>query len=135
MVGASGEQLGLRIVARHADWWNTIAPTPEALTAKRAVLAEHCAKIGRDVDDILVNWQCQCVAIGDSEAEARRIAESAPLYQRSGEAVVGTPEQVTERLQEFVAAGVRDFNLRFADFPRTENALRFAREIAPRLTV
>jgi alkanesulfonate monooxygenase SsuD/methylene tetrahydromethanopterin reductase-like flavin-dependent oxidoreductase (luciferase family) len=133
MVGASGEQLGLRIVARHADWWNTIAPTPEALTAKRAVLAEHCAKIGRDVEDILVNWQCQCVAIGDSEAEARRIAESAPLYHQSSESVVGTPEQVTERLQEFVAAGVRDFNLRFADFPRTENALRFAREIAPRL--
>jgi alkanesulfonate monooxygenase SsuD/methylene tetrahydromethanopterin reductase-like flavin-dependent oxidoreductase (luciferase family) len=133
MVGASGEQLGLRVVAKHADWWNTTAPTPEALTAKRRVLAEHCAKIGRDVDDILVNWQCQCVAIGDSEAEARRIAEGAPLHHHSRESVVGTPEQVTERLQEFVAAGVRDFNLRFADFPRTEGMLRFAREIAPQL--
>jgi alkanesulfonate monooxygenase SsuD/methylene tetrahydromethanopterin reductase-like flavin-dependent oxidoreductase (luciferase family) len=136
MVGASGEQLGLRVVARHADWWNTTAPTPEALTAKRDVLAEHCKKIGRDVDDILVNWQCQVVAIGDSEAEARRIAEAAPLYQQSSsDGVVGTPEQVTARLQEFVAAGVRDFNLRFADFPHTEGMQRFAREIAPRLRV
>jgi alkanesulfonate monooxygenase SsuD/methylene tetrahydromethanopterin reductase-like flavin-dependent oxidoreductase (luciferase family) len=135
MVGASGEQLGLRVVAKHADWWNTTASTPEALTAKRDVLAAHCEKVGRDVDDILVNWQCQVVAIGDSEAEARRIAEAAPLYQQSSnDGVVGTPEQVSARLQEFIAAGVRDFNLRFADFPRTEGALRFAREIAPRLS-
>ncbi|MFN8511290.1 MAG: LLM class flavin-dependent oxidoreductase [Thermomicrobiales bacterium] len=133
MVGASGEQLGLRVVARHADWWNTTESTPEALTAKRNVLAEHCKKIGRDVDDILVNWQCQVVAIGDSEAEARRIAEAAPLYRSPNDGIVGTPEQVTERLQEFIAAGVRDFNLRFADFPRTEGVLRFAREIAPKL--
>lgn len=134
MVGASGEKLALRVVALHADWWNTGAATPEALTAKRAILAEHCAKVGREVDDILVNWQCQCVAIGDSEAEAQRLAETSPLYQRSpDDAVVGTPEQVTARLQGFIDAGVRDFILRFADFPRTDGALRFAREIAPRL--
>ena len=134
MIGASGEQLALRVVARHADWWNTGAPTPEALTAKRAVLAEHCRAVGRDVDEILVNWQCQCVAIADSEAEARRLAERAPLYERSPQsAVVGTPEQVAERLQGFIDAGARDFILRFADFPRAENLHRFAREIAPRL--
>ena len=134
MVGASGERFALRVVARHAEWWNVDAPTPEALTAKRAVLAGHCRAVGRDVDDILVNWQCQCVAIGDTEAEARRLAEAAPLYQRGSQgAVVGTPEGVAARLQAFVDAGVRDFILRFADFPRTEGALRFAREVAPRL--
>ena len=134
MVGASGERFALRVVARHADWWNIGAATPEALTAKRAVLANHWAQVGRDVDDILVNWQCQCVAIGDSEAEARRLAEASPLYQHGPQdAVVGTPEQVAERLQGFIDVGVRDFILRFADFPRTDGLLRFAREIAPRL--
>ena len=134
MIGASGEKLSLRVVARHADWWNTGAPTPAALAAKRAILAEHCRKVGRDVDDILVNWQCQCVAIADSEAEARRLAETSPLYRRSpDDAVVGTPEQVRDRLQGFIDVGVRDFILRFADFPRLDGALRFAREIAPHL--
>jgi alkanesulfonate monooxygenase SsuD/methylene tetrahydromethanopterin reductase-like flavin-dependent oxidoreductase (luciferase family) len=134
MIGASGEQLALRVVARHADWWNTTAPTPAQLIAKRAVLAEHCQRLGRDVDQILVNWQCQCVAIADSQAEAQRLAEAAPLYRQSSQgAVIGSPEQVTEQLQAFVAAGVRDFILRFADFPRLDGALRFAREIAPRL--
>jgi alkanesulfonate monooxygenase SsuD/methylene tetrahydromethanopterin reductase-like flavin-dependent oxidoreductase (luciferase family) len=135
MVGASGERYALRVVARHADWWNVGgAATPEAVAAKHAVLAEHCLAVGRNVEDILVNWQCQCVAIGDSEAEARRLVEVAPLYQRSPQdAVVGTPEQVTARLQAFIDAGVRDFILRFADFPRLDGALRFAGEIAPKL--
>src|SRR5215472_1810774 len=103
MIGSSGEQLGLRVVARYADWWNTTAATPDDLRHKLAVLAEHCQKVGRDVEDILINWQCQVVAIGDSEAEAQALAEQAPLYPQSrGSAIVGTPEQVAERLQAFV---------------------------------
>jgi alkanesulfonate monooxygenase SsuD/methylene tetrahydromethanopterin reductase-like flavin-dependent oxidoreductase (luciferase family) len=133
MIGGSGEQLTLRVVARYADWWNASGGTPEQVAAKRAVLAEHCRKVGRNLDDILVNWQCQCLAIGDSEAEARRIAEAAPLYARERSAIVGTPEQVRERLQGFVDVGVRDFILRFADFPRLDGARRFAAEVAPRL--
>src|SRR5919198_2751342 len=99
MIGGSGEQLTLRVVARYADWWNAGGGTPEEVAAKRSVLAEHCRKVGRDVDEILVNWQCQCVAIGDSQAEAERIAEAAPLYARERSAIVGTPEGVRERLQ------------------------------------
>jgi alkanesulfonate monooxygenase SsuD/methylene tetrahydromethanopterin reductase-like flavin-dependent oxidoreductase (luciferase family) len=133
MIGGSGEQLTLRVVAKHADWWNASGGTPEQVAQKRAVLAEHCDKVGRDVDDILVNWQCQCVAIGDTEAEARRLAEAAPLFTHERSAIVGTPEQVRERLQGFVDVGVRDFILRFADFPRMEMPLRFAEEIAPKL--
>jgi alkanesulfonate monooxygenase SsuD/methylene tetrahydromethanopterin reductase-like flavin-dependent oxidoreductase (luciferase family) len=82
----------------------------------------------------LINWQCQVIAIGDSDAEARTLVERNPLYQRAPDsAIVGTPHQVAERLQAFVDVGVRDFILRFADFPRLDGALRFAREIAPRI--
>jgi alkanesulfonate monooxygenase SsuD/methylene tetrahydromethanopterin reductase-like flavin-dependent oxidoreductase (luciferase family) len=132
MIGASGEQLALRVVARYADWWNATTPTPADLAAKRAVLAEHCRKVGRDVDDILVNWQCQCVAIAESESEAQRLADASPLHQHGGRgSVIGTPDQVREKLQAMVDVGVRDFILRFADFPRLDGALRFAHEIAP----
>lgn len=134
MIGASGEQLGLRIVARYADWWNNTSPTPSELGRKLGVLAEHCRKVGRDVEDILVNWQCQVVAIGDSEAEAQAVARLSPLYAHSKDAaIVGTPEQVAAKLQAFVDLGVRDFILRFADFPRLEGVQRFEREIAPQI--
>lgn len=134
MIGASGEQLGLRIVAKYADWWNTTAATPDDLRQKLGVLAEHCQKVGRDVNDILINWQCQVIAIGDSPAEALSLVQGNPLYERSpSAAIVGTPEQVADRLQAFVDVGVRDFILRFADFPRLDGALRFIEDVAPRL--
>ncbi len=134
MIGASGEQLSLRAVARHADWWNTTTPTPADLRAKYKILAEHCRKIDRDPEEILINYQFQCVAIGDTEADARRIAEASPMYPSSAKsAIIGTSDQVAEKIRGYIDVGVRDINLRFADFPRTEGMLRFSSEVAPKL--
>ncbi len=134
MIGASGEQIGLRLVAKYADWWNTTAPEPDELRRRLGVLADHCQKVGRDVEDILINWQCQVVSIADSTAEAQAIADANPLYPHNKNgAIIGTPEQVTEKVQAFVDVGVRDLILRFADFPRLEGARRFEREVAPKL--
>ena len=47
MLGASGERVGLRIVAEHADAWNTFG-VPELYARKNAVLTDWCAKVGRD---------------------------------------------------------------------------------------
>jgi F420-dependent oxidoreductase-like protein len=52
-IGAAGEQLALRVVARHADVWNLIAGTggvdsPAQAARKAEVLSGHCAAAGRD---------------------------------------------------------------------------------------
>lgn len=135
MIGASGEQIALRLVARHADWWNMSGISVEAFRRKAAVLEEHCAAVGRDPTSILYNYQCNALAIATDAATAQRQAESSTLYQRSGPggAIVGTPEQVAAHLQGYIDAGVRDFIVRFLDFPRPDGALLFAREVAPRL--
>jgi len=46
MVGGSGEKVTLRIVAEHADAWNTFGP-PEAFARKNRVLDEWCERVGR----------------------------------------------------------------------------------------
>ena len=51
MIGASGEKVSLRIVAEHADAWNTYG-TPENYAHKNAVLDRWCAKVGRDPAEI-----------------------------------------------------------------------------------
>ena len=48
VIGGSGEQLTLRIVAQYADIWNFVGGSVEDLLHKMAVLDEHCAAIGRD---------------------------------------------------------------------------------------
>ena len=51
-VGGGGEKRTLAIVARWADGWNVPFISPEEFARKRAVLGDHCAKAGRDLDDI-----------------------------------------------------------------------------------
>ncbi|MGH7965786.1 MAG: LLM class F420-dependent oxidoreductase [Candidatus Binatia bacterium] len=47
LVGATGEKVALKIVARHAEIWNTFG-TPDECRHKLAVLTEHCHRVGRD---------------------------------------------------------------------------------------
>jgi F420-dependent oxidoreductase-like protein len=52
VIGGGGEQRTLRTAARFADHWNVPGGGVEVFKAKRDVLAEHCAAIGRDVAEI-----------------------------------------------------------------------------------
>jgi alkanesulfonate monooxygenase SsuD/methylene tetrahydromethanopterin reductase-like flavin-dependent oxidoreductase (luciferase family) len=135
MIGGGGEQLTLRVVAKHADWWESGSLSPSEYRRKAGVLANHCETVGRDPTSIQHVWQCQVVSLADSEDEARAVAEKSPLYHNANadNRLVGTPEQLRERMEERIEIGVRHFILRFLDFPSTAQALRFASEIAPKL--
>ena len=51
LIGGSGEKVTLKLVAQHADGWNSFGP-PEAFAAKNAVLDEWCEKVGRPKEEI-----------------------------------------------------------------------------------
>jgi alkanesulfonate monooxygenase SsuD/methylene tetrahydromethanopterin reductase-like flavin-dependent oxidoreductase (luciferase family) len=51
LIGGAGEKVTLRIVAEHANLWNTFGP-PENFAKKNAILTEWCGKVGRDPADI-----------------------------------------------------------------------------------
>ena len=51
LIGGGGEKKTLKLVARHADIWHTFAGF-EDLERKSAILAQHCADVGRDPADI-----------------------------------------------------------------------------------
>ena len=48
VIGGSGEQLTLRVVARYADVWNASGADVETFRHKLRVLHDHCAAVGRD---------------------------------------------------------------------------------------
>ncbi|MHB8647930.1 MAG: LLM class flavin-dependent oxidoreductase [Thermomicrobiales bacterium] len=129
LIGGSGEQLTLRVVAKHADWWNG-GGTRENYGRKLDVLRGHCEAVGRDFGTIKRTVGVDAVAIADSEAEARRIAEASPFFNSTG--LIGTPEQVVEQIQQWADLGVSHFHLRFADFPKTDGIRRFMAEVMPR---
>ena len=57
LIGGSGEQLTLRVVAKHADIWNFVAGPIDVFHHKLDVLNAHCEKVGRDFDDIVLSTQ------------------------------------------------------------------------------
>lgn len=132
MIGGGGERLTLRVVAKHADWYNLPACSLDAYRRKLAVLERHCAAVGRAFGTIRKTWACECVALAASRAAAERIAAASPFFDPES-AVVGTPDDVAASLSRWVAAGVTHFQLRFADFPGIAGVRLFAEEVLPRL--
>ncbi len=129
MIGGGGERLTLRVVAKHADWWNFPGGSVENYAHKLDVLRSHCDAVGRDYDEIAKTWAGEFVAVAESAAEARQIADASPFNDGG---IVGTPDQVAEQLRAFTDLGVEYFILRFADFPNPAGARLFAEEVTPR---
>ncbi|HEX7096417.1 MAG TPA: LLM class F420-dependent oxidoreductase, partial [Acidimicrobiales bacterium] len=63
LIGGGGEKVTLRLVAEHADAWNTFGP-PENYAAKSRVLDGWCERLGRDPSSIE-----RTVAINPSELD------------------------------------------------------------------
>jgi alkanesulfonate monooxygenase SsuD/methylene tetrahydromethanopterin reductase-like flavin-dependent oxidoreductase (luciferase family) len=132
LIGGGGEQRTLRVVARHADWWNLPGQTPADFARKKDILMGYCREVGRDFAEIRLSWDVAGVAVEDTHEAALGVAQADPFCQ-SGIAPVGTPSEVAAHLQQYVDLGVELFMLRFADFPETRGALRFAQHVIPLL--
>jgi alkanesulfonate monooxygenase SsuD/methylene tetrahydromethanopterin reductase-like flavin-dependent oxidoreductase (luciferase family) len=131
LIGGGGEQLTLRAVARYADWWNIPGGTLDNYRHKLDVLREHCQAVGRNYDEIVKTWSAEVVALGETEAEARRILDASPYSQP--EPIMGTPQQVAEQLGGFVEAGVSYIIVRCVDFPNTAGIELFMQDVMPLL--
>jgi alkanesulfonate monooxygenase SsuD/methylene tetrahydromethanopterin reductase-like flavin-dependent oxidoreductase (luciferase family) len=131
MIGGGGEQITLRIVAEQADWWNVPNYNPKNYQLKLDVLRQHCQSVGRDYDSIVKTVGLECVAVAATSAQAEQIAK-ASLFSHMEGSLIGTPDQIAKTLKLYTDMGVQHFMLRFADFPRTDGAELFFREVAPR---
>jgi alkanesulfonate monooxygenase len=81
MVGGGGEKKTLRLVAQYADACNVFGG-PEGIARKYAILAEHCAAVGRDPDEI-EHSTLQDISL--STAGGRRSETPASIVDRFGE--------------------------------------------------
>lgn len=134
-IGGGGEQLTLRVVARHADCSN-FGGRPEQWAHKRDVLRGHCAAVGRDPDEIRMTWSPE-ILIRSTEAEVDALGslsltgEPAESWRESN--LVGTPEQVAEKIRTYLDLGCGGIIPWCADYPDTETLERFATEVIPEL--
>lgn len=142
LIGGGGERVNLRIAAVHADATNWQVGL-DAFIHKSKILQEHCERAGRDFAAILRTHAPDC-RLFDSDRDLQRWLDSpggGSLWGRSPpedyvrENLVGTVEEVAEKVQGFVDAGCRGFVLWFRDYPSSESLERFWAEVVPRVSV
>jgi F420-dependent oxidoreductase-like protein len=108
LVGGSGPKKTLRTVALRADAWNTAGSIDE-VTGKVAILAEHCAAVGRDPASIERTISFPII-IRATEAAARRRFEELCRHNGIPEIggvpnLAGPPEAIAAELRPYLALG------------------------------
>ena len=106
-IGSAGEAVGLPIVGRRADMWNTFYPRREAWLHKREIVDQAAAAAGRDPADIE-----SCVTLAGELPETDEAAE-----------------QWLERLRRIAELGISYFVLDFGHPLDPEPALRFTEQV------
>jgi alkanesulfonate monooxygenase SsuD/methylene tetrahydromethanopterin reductase-like flavin-dependent oxidoreductase (luciferase family) len=132
MVGGHGEKYLLRVVAKHADWWNYPFRDLATYAHKQEVLKQHCRDVGRDYDAIEQVIRVS-VLIAENEREIERIKARPGTRPLADMRVIGTPDQVTETMLAILARGAKQFTVNFADVPHPEGTWLFAATVLPRL--
>ncbi len=135
MIAGGGENLTLRTVAKYADMSNFAqwVGTPEDFGHKVDVLNRHCERVGRDPDEITKTWAA-FVFIDEREEEAERMAKAFFANQdveQPSMGLVGTPEMITDQLNQYVAKGATLFILSFLGGDWEKEARLFRDEVSP----
>jgi F420-dependent oxidoreductase-like protein len=105
MIGGSGEQVTLKLVAKYAQWCN-VNGDPARVAGRLETLRAHCQAVNRPIEEITLSnylW----VLIGRDEAEVARKLEAMGSFKRPYHGVAGTPAQLIEALGEYAKLGVQ----------------------------
>lgn len=133
LIGGSGEQLLLRVVARLADRSN-FGGNPAEFAHKCEVLRRHCDAVGRDYDEIEKTWTPNILVRGteaEVEALAARYSGREPVDSWRAGNLVGTPQQVIDKIGRYVEMGVTGFLPWHAGLPSTEGLQIVAEQVIP----
>ncbi len=109
-LGGQGEKRLLRMTAKYADGWNVPFLSPEIYAHKNAVLTQWCEHEGRPPEKVVRTINVG-LAIGRNEHEVRRKREQldeqfgAAMSILEGGMLIGTPQQVIDRIGDYVKAG------------------------------
>lgn len=137
LIGGAGEKLLLRVVARHADIWNCPNNVAQQLPHKLDVLRRHCEAVGRDPAAIEVSEQC-IVVLGRDETDLNKKLSFAKsvlgsVFDIDATGLVGTPDQLIEKIERRRRQGVTFFTMLFGDLNAVETLELFGERVIPAL--
>lgn len=128
LIGGGGEQLTLRVVARHADIWHAFGDL-NTLGRKMALLDNYAREYKRDPVKIARSTNIT-IWVGEPPASVLE-----RVGQRGSRSLIsGTPDQIQTRLQEYIDAGITYFIVGSAGHVDLDNWRRISDQILPRFS-
>lgn len=125
MIGGSGEQVTLRLVAQYADMCNLFGDPP-TVAHKLDVLRRHCDVIGRPFESITcTNFADILIARNEAELASKR----ARFPEFNG--IIGTPEAVITELRAYAAVGSQYITFHMPDAEDIEPLLLLGETVVP----
>ncbi len=110
MIGGSGENKTLRLVARYADMCNLFGD-PDAIRAKVEILQRHCADVDRSRAEIEVSHLTEVLASSDRKALRERVEQlrdrNTPAETFMLRTNAGTVDDLTEWVGRYADAGAQ----------------------------
>ena len=136
-LGGGGEKVTLKLVAQWADGCNFGGGNPDTIRQKIEVLRGHCETLGRNIDELAISTSLEDVHLLAPGEDPERVADWSngqfTLEQYRKRFKVLTADQLTERIEEIVAAGANHVLIYLAGLAHDQEMIyRFAKDVMPR---
>ena len=146
LVGGAGPRRTLPLVARYADIWGAQLLTPEEVRERSARLDALLEEVGRPPSAVKRTMSAFVFCGRDAaelEARVAWVRDVVPSWaalpldalldglRTNLQAIVGTPEEVAERIRAYGAAGIEEFMVQWGGMEDIEGLHVLAEQVAP----
>ena len=134
IVGGAGRARTPELAARYATEFNAGFCDIAETAARFQRVREACERIGRPAGEVTFSWAGSTLVGRDDAELARRAATiGADLEELRSTGMVGTPDQVVQRMGEFAQVGVTRIHLQLMDVSDLAHAELIGAEVIPQL--
>jgi alkanesulfonate monooxygenase SsuD/methylene tetrahydromethanopterin reductase-like flavin-dependent oxidoreductase (luciferase family) len=141
-LGEVPDEVMLSATAELADGWNTTPVSVPELRKRLARVEAACTAAGRPLSELELSLETQ-VLIAPTRQRVTELLEHAARLGHAGDAagsgpkvmedswMVGTPDEIIARIEEYRTLGISHFMLWFMDFPGMDGVRLFAQTVLP----
>ncbi len=137
MIGGRGERSLLKIVATHADMWNTMNSNPQEMKRLIGVIQRHGDIVGRDTDEIektIMMPLCYKAPVDREQMISAAVAAMAGVNVDAvrDRIMIGGKDECLEKIARYAEVGVTHFifNMRWPNMVEDEFQA-FAEDVIP----
>lgn len=132
LIGGNGEKYTFPLVVKFAKEWNAIFLTPEKFKEKTALLDELLISNGKKPGEVRRSLMTNLTYGQNQEQLQKKLNGRDPKEMTQRGIIVGTSEQVKERLYEYQQTGLDEIMLQWIDLEDMDNLIHFSANVLPK---